>query len=139
MSQEIINKFVWNDHEYYFDVRDADDSERFENAIANMTEAEKNIPKDGKSSSIIRAQCDMIKKFFDDCFGEGAGNEICTERSRLDLCYDPYVAFLNIVKTQKNYITDKGNTFRQYSNRDQRRHPQNPGQNTKFNNPHTKR
>lgn len=135
MSQEIINKFVWNDHEYYFDVRDAEYSELFENAIANMTEAEKNLPKDGKSSVIIRAQCDMLKKFFDECLGEGAGAEICSERSRIDLCYDAYVAFLNIVKSQKNYIIDKGNTFRQYSNREQRRHPQNPGQNQKYSGP----
>ena len=133
MSQETINKFTWNDHEYFFDVRDADDSARFETAIEHMNVEEKSIPKEGKMSDIIRAQCTMIKKFFDECLGAGAGDAICTEKSRLDLCYDPYVAFLEVIKVQKNYIADKGNAFRQYSNRDQRRHPQNPGykQNTR--------
>ena len=135
MSQETINKFVWNENEYFFDVRDADDSARFETAIEHMNEAEKSIPKDGKMSDIIRTQCDMLKTFFDECLGDGAGNAICTEKNRIDLCYDPYVAFLNVIKEQKNYITDKVNAFRQYSNRDQRRHPQNPGQNKKYGNP----
>lgn len=135
MSQEIINTFSWNDHEFIFDVRDADDAARFETAIENMSKAEKELKKDGKTSDIIRAQCAMLKKFFDECLGDGAGNAICTEKSRLDLCYEPYVAFLNVIRAQKGYITDKGNAFRQYSNREQRRHPQNPGYNQKFGGP----
>ncbi len=137
MSQEIQTKFQWNGAEFEFDVRDADQSERLEKAVDDLNEAEKARPKDGKASEQIRYQCDMLKAFFDTCLGEGAGVAICTEKSRIDLCYDPYDAFLKMIRTQKTYISDKGNTFRQYSNRQQRRHPQNPGQNTKYQNgPH---
>ncbi len=131
MSQEVKTKFRWNDAEYEFDTRDADCAELLEKAVADMTTAEKERPKDGTASSQIRYQCDMIKAFFDTCLGPGAGIAICTEKSKVDICYEAYQAFINLARDQKRYITDKGNTFRQYSNRNQRRHPQNPGQNKK--------
>lgn len=131
MSQEVQTLFKWNDNEFEFDTRDADDAERLEKAVDAIQKAEKAMPKDGKTSDLIRLQCSMIKDFFDTCLGEGSGVLICTEKNRLDLHYEAYEAFLRMVRGQKNYITDKGNTFRQYSNREQRRHPQNPGQNQK--------
>lgn len=133
MSQEIRTKFIWNEHEYEFDTRDAEDSEKLEKAVDAMREMENKAPKDGKGSDNIRFQCDMIKHFFDICLGDGAGEAICTSKSKIDLCYEPYEAFLKMVGAQKSYITDKGNTFRQYSNRTQRRNPQNPGMNAKGN------
>ena len=131
MSQEVQTTFKWNDNEFDFDARDADDAERLEKAVDDLNEAEKAAPKDGKSSELIRSHCKMIKDFFDTCLGEGAGVLICGEKNRINECYEAYDAFLKMVRGQKNYITDKGNTFRQYSNRAQRRQPQNPGQNQK--------
>ena len=132
MSQEIRTKFSWNGNDYAFDVRDADDSEKLEKAVTDLTAAEKNSPKNGTASSIIRYQCRMIKNFFDTCLGKGAGEAICTTKNAIDLCYEPYDEFLRMCNDQKRYINDKTNVFRQYSNRDQRRHPQNPGQNRKY-------
>ena len=63
MSQNIETKFKYNGAEYDFDVRDADDAEKFEAAINAMKEAEKEVPKTGKTSEIIRAQCKMLKDF----------------------------------------------------------------------------
>ncbi len=134
MSQEVRTTFRWNDKEFEFDIRDADQAELLEKAVNDLSAAEKSRPKDGTASQQIRYQCDMLKKFFDTCLGKGAGIAICTDKSKVDLCYDPYEAFLDMVRSQKRYISDKGNTFRQYSNRNQRRHPQNPGQNKKHGN-----
>ena len=131
MSQEIQTKFQWNDHEFEFDTRDADDAEKLEKAVEMLQEAERDMKKDVSSSELIRYQCGMIKGFFDICLGEGAGTAICSEKNKIDLCYEPYEAFLKMTRGQKTYLTDKGNTFRQYSNRNQRRHPQNPGMNAK--------
>ena len=131
MSQEIQTKFKWNDKEYEFDTRDADDAEKLEKAVEMLQDAEKTMGKDGNGSELIRIQCNVIKRFFDICLGEGAGVEICTEKSKINICYEAYDVFLKMVRGQKSYITDKGNTFRQYSNRAQRRHPQNPGMNAK--------
>ena len=123
MSQEVNTVFRYNGQEYTFDSRDADDMERFENALDVMKEWEAK-PRVGKASELQRDQCNMLKRFFDDCLGEGAGEKICTEKSNVSLCYDAYTAFLKMVKIQKQSVDQIVNTYRQYSNRQQRRHPQ---------------
>jgi hypothetical protein len=121
MSQNIETKFKYNGAEYEFDVRDADDAEKFEAAINAMKEAEKEVPKTGKTSEIIRAQCKMLKDFFDGCLGEGAGVAICTDKSNISAHYAAYEHFLNYIKAQKDDILSAKNTFAKYSNRQQRR------------------
>lgn len=121
MSQNIETKFKYNGAEYEFDVRDADDAEKFEAAINAMKEAEKEAPKTGKTSEIIRAQCKMLKDFFDGCLGEGAGVAICTDKSNISAHYAAYEHFLNYIKAQKDDILSAKNTFAKYSNRQQRR------------------
>lgn len=121
MSQNIETKFKYNGAEYDFDVRDADDAEKFEAAIDAMKEAEKEVPKTGKTSEIIRAQCKMLKDFFDACLGAGAGIAICTDKSNISAHYAAYEQFLNYIKAQKDDILSAKNTFAKYSNRQQRR------------------
>jgi hypothetical protein len=121
MSQNIETKFKYNGAEYDFDVRDADDAEKFEAAIDAMKEAEKEVPKTGKTSEIIRAQCKMLKDFFDACLGAGAGVAICTDKSNISAHYAAYENFLNYIKAQKDDILSAKNTFAKYSNRQQRR------------------
>lgn len=121
MSQEIITVFKRNGAEYEFDVRDADTAEKFENAVDKMRDEEKNIPKAGKASEIIRQQCKMIKNFFDNCLGEGAGVALCTEKSNISEHYDAYESFLLMVRSQKDDVLSAKNTFAKYSNRQQRR------------------
>lgn len=120
MSQ-ISTTFEYNGVSYEFDIRDADQSEIFENALDAMSAKEKALPKDGKNSQIIRSQCDMLKEFFDDCLGEGAGKAICTEKSNISVCYDAYDAFLDLLRKQKDDVISAKNTFAKYSNREQRR------------------
>ena len=119
MSQEIITVYERNGAKYDFDVRDADISEAFEKALEKMRETEKTLPKEGKGSVIIRAQCKMLKTFFDDLFGEGAGVAICTEKDNVSVCYSAYTDLLAVARTQKNDILDSKNTFSRYSNRKQ--------------------
>lgn len=123
MSQEVTTVFEYNGVKYELDVRDADTSEDFENALYKMRDAEKTLPKEGKGSEIIRAQCKMIKEFFDDLFGAGAGKAICTEKDNISVCYKAYYALLDVVRTQKTDILEVKNTFSRFSNRQQTRHP----------------
>jgi len=119
-----LTKFCYNDIEYSFDVSDADDADKLEAAYSKMSAREKSLSKDGKSSDIIRGQCSLIRSYFDDIFGEGAGVALCSERFSLMSHYDAYDAFLEFVRNQKSAILERGNMYRQYSNREQRRHPQ---------------
>lgn len=113
--------FTYNGVEFPFDAYDAEDSERMEIASEHMAASEKRLPKEGKNSEIVRAHCQLIKDYFDDIFGEGAGVAICTERSNLNVHYDAYDSFLAFVRAQKEAILERGNSYKKYSNRQQRR------------------
>lgn len=123
MSQNVPTTFSYNGVSYEYDIRDADMAEKFEASIKKMEAAEKAIPKDGKMSELIRANCKLIKDFFDGVLGAGAGNAVCTDKANLSVCYDAYSAFLGIIKCQKSSIDAAKNAFVQNSNRQQRRHP----------------
>lgn len=120
MSQ-INTVFEYNGEKFEFDVRDADDAEKFEVAINDLSEAEKSAPKDGKASTQIRITCRAIKKFFDTCLGDGAGEKICGKKDNVAPHYDAYEKFLEVVRLQRNDILTTKNTFAKYSNRSQRR------------------
>lgn len=134
MSQEVITTFKYRDVEVEFDISDADAAEKFEEAVKKMDESEKLVPKTGKISTIYRAQCKLIKDFFDNCIGPGSGEKICTKADNVRICYDAYDEFLKFVSAQKSGIMSYKDVFSRYSNREQRRHPQNPGQNQKHGN-----
>ena len=119
MSQEFI--FEYNGSKFEFDLADADASEKYENAIDVMSEEEKTVPKTGKLSGIYRAQCALIKHFFDNVLGEGAGNKICGEKDIITDCYKAYDAFLEFVGGQRDRILNVKNSVAKYSNRAQRR------------------
>lgn len=124
MSQEKVNTtFSYNGAEYEYDIRDADMAEKFENAIEDMKVDEKNQPKTGKISELIKYQVAFLKKFFDTVLGEGAGDAICGEGNKLDVCYEAYESFLNLISEQKQYLNVNStlNPFGKYSNRAQRR------------------
>lgn len=129
MSQKVETVFRYNGAEYEFDARDLDDAERFEKALQIMEEQEKNMPKDGTASSLIRYQCQMLKEFFDNCLGEGAGDAVCTKKNNISVCYEAYIAFLDMLKAQKEDIVRLNNSRRASNgNRQSRRHEQGNGQ-----------
>ena len=123
MSQ-VETVFRYNNFEGEFDVRDADTAERFESSLEEMRKEEKTLPKTGRNSNIIRANCKLIKDFFDRCFEEGAGRAICGEKDNFGKCTEAYMAFLDLIQGQSKSMSDIRNTFSQYSNREQRRKQQ---------------
>lgn len=125
MSQTVEKKFVYNGAEYPFNVRNADDAEKYENAIKLLEEEEKTSDKTGSMSAIIRTQCKLFKNFFNRVLEDGAGNAICGEKDDLDVCQDAYLRFLAFVKAQGTKPI-KVNAYGVYSNREQRRHPPKP-------------
>lgn len=134
----LATKFSYNNSpEYAFDMRDADDAGKYEAAIEKMAAEEKNLPKTGKSSEIIRAYCQVIKNFFDRVLAPGAGDAICTERSNTGVCNEAYMAFLDYCRAQKDEIFSAGNAFRQFGNQAQHRaniQPMRPPQSKPHNN-----
>lgn len=116
-------EFEYNGYAFAFDIRDADDADRYENALAVLQDAEKNMKRDGKATDLIRYQCDMIKQFFNVALNEdGAGEKVCTERDNFMVCVKAYEAFLDYLKMQKDEMHEVTNDFMQsVGNREQRR------------------
>ena len=83
------------------DLEDADVMERYENAFALMSEAEKSIPKDGKASERIRAYCQMFRDLYDRIFGDGTSEKIFAGQPTNAAVYeDVYDSFLASVREQ---------------------------------------
>lgn len=123
MSQNTcLTTFEYNGHSFEFDVRDAEDSQKYEDAVTALGKAEEQFPKTGKSSDMIIAHCTAIKQFFDNCLGEGAGDKICTKKSNITVCYKAYDDFLAFVRKQSDDIGATLDSFKKRAaNRKQRR------------------
>ena len=122
LNKDVLTVFSYNGHQFDFDVRDADDSEKYETALSNLNKGEESLPKTGKSSEIIRAQCEWIKQFFDDCLGKGAGEKLCTKKANIAVHDEAYDEFLEFVRAQRDDIDRVTDVFKsKVANRQQRR------------------
>lgn len=84
------------------DLEDADCMERYENAFDKMSEEEKQLPKDGKSSVQIRAYCRLFRDLYDRLFGEGTSEKIFKGiPDNTDVYDEVYYSFLDFVTAQK--------------------------------------
>lgn len=109
-----------NGTSFEFDVTDADDCERYENAVEKLKENELNIKKDGKESEIIRAFCKMFGDFFNEVLGEGASEKIYAGKKMSVVVYlEVYEDFLAFVRGQKDRMRERFSKFQ--PNRQQRR------------------
>lgn len=90
------------------DLEDADVMERYENAFAQMADAEKSVPKDGKASVRIRAYCQMYRDLYDRIFGEGTSEKIFAGQPvSLAVYEDVYDSFLTCVREQTVHAAER--------------------------------
>lgn len=120
----ITNFKVWNYNGLSFelDMTDADVVERYETVFDEMGRREKELPKTGKASEIIRAQYNWFIEVFDKVFGEGTGVQICGGKPSISNCYDAYDSFLAFIASQRDSQRQRvANIGSTYLNRAQRR------------------
>lgn len=90
------------------DLEDADCMERYENAFEKMSEEEKQIPKDGKYSAIIRAYCRLFRDLYDRLFGEGTSEKLFEGVPENTDAYDEvYYKLLDFVTAQRTAAVEK--------------------------------
>ena len=65
---------VWeiNGLQFVLDLEDADTADRYYDAFKALNENGKKVPKDGKLSDAIRAQCGLYRQLMHDIFGQDA-------------------------------------------------------------------
>lgn len=122
MSQ-INTTWEINGNTFDLDLQDVETAEKYEQAFENMGINEKNIPKNGKNSEIIKGYYNMFVILYDDLFGVGAGVKILGEKANSRTCDEVYENFLNFVRAQTDASLQYRNTIlTKYSlNRAQRR------------------
>lgn len=105
------------------DFNDADFLDALEYAKKVMDLKLKEVPKVGKRSEIVRAQCRCFYAFFDTLFGEGAGNAIFEGRSSLELCIQAADSISEFQKSEDKRIEQTYSKYQvqNHGNRQQRR------------------
>jgi len=99
------------------DILEADESERFENAIEKVKEIEN--MECLKNSEAIRMICNSIFDCFNDIFGEGTDKKVFGDKVNLLICIE---AFEELIETVRKSNEKAEKFFSKYSpNRVQRR------------------
>jgi len=121
-QNEVLTVFSYNGVSFDFDIEDIEDLQRYENAYEQMTVDQKLLKKDGKKSEYVKAYCEMIRRLFENIFGDGAGTKICGERYNSRTDTEAYNAFLAFVAKQTDAgMVQKSALAATYLNRAQRR------------------
>lgn len=105
-----MSQKIWeiNGMSLELDLEDADCMERYENAFEKMSEEEKQIPKDGKYSAIIRAYCRLYRNMYDRIFGEGTSEKLFKGIPENTDSYNKvYCEFLDFVTAQRTTTAKK--------------------------------
>lgn len=109
------------DIEVDFDFLDADDVERFEKEAKRVKEeCEIKNKQEMSYSEVIREECNIIDKFFDNVFGNGITEKLFNGKKNLN---EHLKAFEDIVKEKIEQQKGLQNTLDRYQpNREQRRY-----------------
>lgn len=90
--------------EFKVNALDAVQLEKYENALAKMQQAQEFTG--AKASEKIKHECNVIKQFFDDCFGPGAA----TDRFGDSYNYESHFnALADVIETTNNSIVGANN------------------------------
>ena len=98
----------WNGTEYPFDISESE-------SMARMCEGLNALRGDigmlggeaVSASDTLREQCQIIRRFFDTVFGEGAGEAVCGEAYSADAHTTAYMEFILFVNAQVSAFREK--------------------------------
>lgn len=111
------------DIEVDFDFLDADDVERFENEAKIVAEECSNREvKEMSYSEVIREECNIIDRFFDNVFGQGISEKLFKGKKNLNEHIKAFEDIVNQKNEQQKGLQDSLNRYQ--PNREQRRYNQ---------------
>lgn len=116
-------KWEYNGSTFELDLGDADDADHLEQVFSRFSVAEKSLQKAGGLGDMVRGYDKLFRDFYDDLFGEGAGDAILGERKNMNNCDNAFDSFLAFIDGQNShFMTRMANINARYSgNRAQRR------------------
>lgn len=112
----IINNVELED----LDVFDADVIDKCEDAFNRVTEGSNLLDTEGlKTSEVIRLECNLIFKCFNEIFGEGTDERVFGKKTNLLICMKAFQELIENINEQKKEL--EGLTSKYSPNRAQRR------------------
>lgn len=111
MSQEKNTIWSINGLELEMDLDDAETLEKYEKAFTEMDVQEKEFPKDGKTSEIVRRYCDLYYRLFENLFGKDNANKIVQKKYHMGQWEEVYASFLKFASLQMNAINARRNAI----------------------------
>ena len=91
-----MSQWVINEQAFEMDLTDADFAEKYQSAFETLATEEEKLPKDGRLSEILKANCGIYYNLFDNIFGEGSGQKIFAGKMSISLCevvFDDFFSF----------------------------------------------
>ncbi|OUN38287.1 MULTISPECIES: DUF6673 family protein [Erysipelotrichales] len=111
MSQEKNTIWSINGLELEMDLDDAEILEKYEEAFTEMDVQEKEFPKDGKTSEIVRRYCDLYYRLFENLFGKDNADKIVQKKYHMGQWEEVYASFLKFASLQMNAINTRRNAI----------------------------
>ncbi|WP_353956725.1 DUF6673 family protein [Allocoprobacillus halotolerans] len=100
-----------NGLELEMDLDDAETLEKYEKAFTEMDIQEKEFPKDGKTSEIVRRYCDLYYRLFENLFGKDDADKIVQKKYHMGQWEEVYASFLKFASLQMNAINARRNAI----------------------------
>lgn len=119
---------LWKFGDFETEVRfsDADFLERLEKANDELNENCNAVPKTGKLSDIVRAECSCFYDFFDTLFGKGTADKMYGGKNDVELCVESASSLFELRKKEdERWNSDFARyQVQNHGNRQQRRNYQ---------------
>lgn len=106
-----MSLWKWNNVELEVDFTDADFMSEFENAYEIMLDDVKKVKKVGKTSEIIRSECEVFFKFFDNLFGSGTSTKMFGNKVSMDLCINAIESLYAFREKEERRYKDLSNKY----------------------------
>lgn len=111
MSQEKNTIWSINGLELEMDLDDVETLEKYEKAFTEMDIQEKEFPKDGKTSEIVRRYCDLYYRLFENLFGKDDADKMVQKKYHMGQWEEVYASFLKFASLQMNAINARRNAI----------------------------
>ena len=100
----VFTNAIGDTNEFEFDMQDAEDATKYFAAAERMQKAHVSMPKDVDVIEDIHNFCEVVRDFFDEIFGEGAGRKLIPKDNRRHVML-VHAAFLKFVADQNSTLT----------------------------------
>ena len=90
----------WNCREMYFDITDPGCMHRLLEALEGLRNNLSQFRREQDADDMLSCHCGILQEFFDDVFGEGAGEMLCGKQLSAEVYSRAYLEFMEFANRQ---------------------------------------